>query len=117
MSALLIIVYRRFPPFNNIVAMTGIIDRTRFRWGHKKEENGLGCSSRCRWAVWSITPIDDTGRAIHPVTQSSGIDPLGFQNTHWAPRRVWWLFEAGARFPRFPVSFTRPHFGHAGRHD
>lgn len=37
MSALWIYSFPAFPTINKIVAMTGIIDRTRFRW-HKREE-------------------------------------------------------------------------------
>lgn len=59
--------------------------------------------------------------SIHPLTQSGGIDPLGFQNTqlgsHGSPASVVVAFRGRGAFPRFPVSFTRPHFGHAGRYD
>lgn len=96
MSALWIYSFPAFPTINKIVAMTGIIDRTRFRW-HKREEIMAGLPpplAGADGAVWSnFVPVDDApaGGHHHPVTRRlGGIDPLGFQNTTGLPetRRV-----------------------------
>lgn len=92
MSTPWIIVSRRFLPLIKSWAMTGILDRTRFRWDKKKRKGWLAGwlagPRRCRWAVWPIVPM--TIRPGTQVTQSGGIDPLGFQNILGPPTR-WWL--------------------------
>lgn len=110
-----------FPTNANIVAMTGIIDRMRFRWDKKADEEGLlaGLSSQ--------VPMGGLVRLLQLTTPAGppsdgrvlALTRWGFK-TYWAPRRkcVVAFFEAGQGcLPRFPVSFTRPQFGHAGRYD
>lgn len=65
MSTPWIIVSRRFLPLIKSWAMTGIIDRTRFRWDKKKRKGWLaGWSSQVPMGGLANCPNDDP--AGHP---------------------------------------------------